>query len=246
MRLTSWLFLYGLGAVSLAAAGSPLLNRAAENWQAETGRWACTMQVREWEDDQLKEERVERFDPSRPAADRWELVQVDGRPPTEERRAAWQKAQAKKHPKAPKLVSDYLDFENAQALRATAGSVSYHVPLRSSRGWWFPVDHIALTITVNKASHAVEQVQAGMDEPFRMALGLARIVELNFDLKLNPSAEPGAVVGPATAQPRGVAHVVIAYLGKRVEYSWSEFQRVTPAEESPAGLTSRRRRSYLP
>jgi hypothetical protein len=232
MRYFLILFFLGLAAIPAGAAGSPVLNRAAEKWLAEGNRWAVTMQVREWEDNQLKEERVERYDPSKPGAARWELLSVDGQPPTPERRAAWEKSKARKHRKAPKSLSDYFDFANAKATGGTDGSVSYLVPLRSNHGWLFPVEHVALTLTVNKANYAVEEVKAGIDEPFRMALGLARVVDVNFDVKINPSPEHGAAVGPATSKPNGTAHVVVAYLNKRIEYSWSEFKRVTPAGEA--------------
>lgn len=234
MRLTLISFLLALGAASAVAAGSPLLSRAAEKWSAEGNHWAFTVLVREVEDGDVKEERVEHYDPSKPGPERWQLMTVDGQAPTDERRISWQKSKARKHRKAPKSLSDFFDFENATATSATAGAVSYLVPLRSNHSWLFPVDKVSLTVTVNKANYAIEEVKAGLDEPFRVALGLARIIDVDFDVKMNPSRQHGAVVGPATSQPQGNAHVVVSRLGKRIEYTWSEFKRVTPAGEDPA------------
>lgn len=232
MRLALILFLLGFVAVSDGAAGSPLLNRAAEKWQAEGNRWAFTVLVREVENGVVGEERVEHYDPSKPPADRWELLTLDGQSPTDEKRGAWQKAKARKRWKAPKLLSEYCDFENARAISAAPGAVNYRVPLKSNHSWLLPVDRVVLTVTVNKATSGIEEVTAGLDEPYRVALGLARIIDVDFDLKINPSREHGAVAGPATARPQGTAHVVISRLGKRIEYTWSDFKRVAPADDA--------------
>jgi hypothetical protein len=229
MRLTSVLFLLGLGAVAAGGAGSPLLDRAAQKWAEEGNRWSFDVLVREVDDGELKEERVEHYDPSMPPVARWALLSVDGHAPSEERRAAWQKSKARKHRKAPKSLAEFFDLENATATGATPEAVSYLVPLRSNHSWLFPVDRVSLTLTVNKTSYAIEEVKAGLDEPFRVALGLARIIDVDFDMKID-SARPSVLMrGPATAQPRGLAHVVISRLGKRIEYTWSDFKRVVPA-----------------
>ena len=230
MRLTWILLLLGAAAVSAGAAGSPLLNRATAPWLGEGNRWAFKVRVREFDQNEVKEDRVEQFDPSKPGAGRWELVAVDGQAPTAERRQAWQKAMAKKHRPPPASLAEYLDFDNVRIVGTAPGSIHYRLPLRSSRSWLFPLEHIALTVTVNRATHVIEEVTAGLDEPYHVAFGLARILAVKFDVKTNFTPKPGTVPGPATAQPQGQAEVVIARLGERIEYSWSDFRRVEPAE----------------
>ena len=228
MRLSLFILLFYAVLVRGEVAGPPLLARAAKQWLEEGNHWAFTVQVREFDGGAVKEERVERYDPSKSGAERWELVAVDGRTPTEESRLAWQKKKARKHRDAPLELADYLDFENARIAGVTPLTVRYHLPMRSNRGWLLPVDRVALTVTVNKTTYAIEKVEARIDEPYRVALGLGRILDLDFDLIFNPSGEAGAVVGPATAQPAGIAHLVVARLGERIDYTWSDFRRVTP------------------
>ena len=240
MRITSYLFLLGLGAAGAGAAGSPLLNRVVGQWLAEGNHWAFTVRVREFGDDEVKEERVERYDPSKPGPERWELVTVDGSAPTEARRLAWLKAKARRHRAAPPSLADYFDLEHASVAGVTPVAIRYLLPLRSNRNWLLPVDRVALTVTVNRTTHAIEEVQAGIAEPYHVAFGLARIIEVDFDVKMNPSRQRGAAPGPATSQPQGLAHVTITRLGERIEYTWSDFRRVTPspdvvAAEQPAG-----------
>jgi len=231
MRLNLFILLFCLGLCRAGAANSPLLNRAMEKWMDEGDHWAFTMRVREFDNGGVKEERVEQYDPSRRGPDRWKLVTVDGQAPTAARRADWQRAKARKHWKTPRSLSEFFDFENVKVAGATPSAIRYIVPLHSNRSWLFPIDRVALTVTVNKASRAIEEVQAGIDEPYHVAFGMARIIDVDFDVKMNPSRERGAVAGPATAQPAGRAHVAIARLGERIEYTWSDFRRVTPAPE---------------
>lgn len=234
MRPILILFLLSLGVVSAGAGGSPLLNRAAGPWLGEGNRWAFMVRVREFDHTEVKEDRVESYDPSKSGADKWTLVSVDGQEPTDERRQAWQKAKARRHFKTPPSLAEYLDFENVQLAGFSAGSISYRLPLRSNRNWLFPLDHIALTVTVNRVTHGIEEVTAGLDEPYHVAFGLARILAVDFAVKTNLSGQAGPVPGPAMARPQGRAQVVIARLGERIEYSWSDFRRVMPAVDVTA------------
>ena len=210
----------------LDAGSSPLLNRAAAPWLEESERWAFTARVTQFTGAEVKEIRVERYDPSKPAGERWELVTVNGRPPAPERLQAWRKAKARKYLQGPKVFADNFDFENVRIVETKGQTITYALPMHSNHAVVLPLDHIELTVTVNRATHAIEQVKAGVDQPFRTALGLARIIELHVDLKVLPGPSPVAAVTPATARPAGPASAVLAKLGERVEYEWSEFRRV--------------------
>jgi hypothetical protein len=230
MRVFVLIFSLGLAVCGPVLAGSPLLNRAVEKWLDEGNRWAFTAHVQEYDrSNVLKEVRVERYDPSKPGEARWELRAVNGAPPTEERRLAFEKHKAKRLRRESRAIEDYLDLENARLASANAQTISYVLPVRSSHSVLFPLEGIVLTVVVNRASQAITEVKAGIDGPFHAALGLARILEVNFDLHINPTTPGGPIPGPATAKPTGVAEVVLEKVGARVEYVWSDFQRVTPA-----------------
>lgn len=214
---------------SAASANTPpLLSKAVEKWNGERDNWAFTVKVREYDGGAVKEERYERYDPSVPGINRWQLLSVDGKPPTEQRRVEWQKRKTKKRKAPGKPLSDYLEFENATIVKASATDVCYHVPLRNNNSWLFPVDKVDLRVTVNRSTLAIEEVVAGIDEPFKVALGLARVLDVDFDMQMNPSAHPEMASDPAEAKPGGTAKVVVNKLGQRIEYAWSDFERVTP------------------
>src|SRR4051812_22205954 len=97
--------------VTTHAQTPPLLRKAVVRWLGERDNWAFTLRVREFNSGKVKEERIERYDPSKPGIERWQLVAVDGKPPTEERRAEWQKRKTKKRKDTGKPLDDYLEFE---------------------------------------------------------------------------------------------------------------------------------------
>ncbi len=225
----SLLFLFCTILLGSGHAATPLLlEQAADKWLGERDNWAFTLLVREFDGSQVKEVRQERYDPSKPGITRWELLSVNDRPPTDERRAEWQKHKTKKRKNPGKPLNDYLEFDQATLVKEDDRNVSYHLPLRNNHNWLFPVDKVSLLVTVNKSTLAVEDIVASIDEPFKVALGLARVLDVDFDMHMNPSKKGGAASDPAAAKPDGTARVVVHKLGERIEYAWSKFQRVTP------------------
>jgi len=214
--------------VTAYAQTPPLLRKAVVRWLGERDNWAFTLQVREFDGGKVKEERVERYDPSKPGIDRWQLISVDDKPPSDERRAEWQKRKTKKRKNPGKPLDEYLEFEHATVFKETEKVISYHVPLRNNNSWLFPVEKVELRVAVDKNSFAIENIVAGIDEPFKVALGLARVLDVDLDMQMNPSEIRETATDPALAKPDGTAKVVVNRLGQRIEYTWSDFKRVIP------------------
>ena len=204
---------------------APLLQEVANSWLNERDRWAFTQVVREFDGKELKQERFERYDPSRGKMERWNLVSINGRPPTAKERADWQERKNKKQRRPKPELAENFDFAGAKVVAETAETIRYELPLRSSIDWLFPISKVELLVTINKTGPALEQVQAQIDEPFRVALGLARILDIDLDVQMAPPP----TADPADAKPSGTASAVVTKFGDRVEYFWSEFKRVEPA-----------------
>jgi hypothetical protein len=228
MRLLQLFFCFALLGTGARAEAPALLRQAADKWMGERDNWAFTVFVREFEGENLKEERSERYDPSKPGAQRWELLAVNGKPPTPERREEWAKRKTKKRKNPGKPLDEYFDFEHATVVSEDATVARYHLPLQNTKSWLFPVDKVSLRITVNKATQAIEKVSAGIDEPFRVALGFAHIMDVDLAMQFDPYHPNSEAGEPAAANPEGKAKVVVSKLGQRMEYAWSDFKRVTP------------------
>jgi hypothetical protein len=217
MRLLAPLF---LSLVTLAHAAPVLLQQGAQKWLDERDRWTFTQTVRESDSHgDVVLERVERYDATRGSAQRWQLISLNGKPATAEEAAAWSRRKNKPRGKPIKPLSEYVDLERAQIVKADAQSISYNVPLRSPSGWIFPAEKVTVVLTIGKTSHAIERAQAEINAPFRVALGLAEVQELDLDLTV-PTDE---ATGRGDETPQGTATAVVNKLGRRVEYSWTEF-----------------------
>lgn len=223
-----FLFSFALLALALGARGAtaPLLQQAVDNWLGERDHWAFTQRAVEFDNGKPKQ-RVERYDPSLPGNQRWNLLEIDGRLPTAEQRAAWEKRKFKKNRRRfDSPLGEYFDFDRARVLTETTKEVRYAVPLRSDKSWLFPVDKVDVTVTVNKATRALDHLTANVREPFKVLLGIARITGGSLDLDFEETDMP--------AEPSGTAKVSVSRFGERVDFTWTDFKRVTPHRDRKA------------
>lgn len=220
-------------AFSAAAAETPaMLAGAIRNWSAEMDEWAFTQRVRTFDDEKIKLERLERYDPSRPDNQRWELLKIDGKPPTAGQREYWQQRKNRKPKRrSEKAIEDYFDFERATMVEETPEWVRYDVPINREMTRLVPLEKISVEVTVNKRTQTIQQVTGGLREPFRFALGLAKITDIWLDVRFDPILHD-LETDPDATQAIGAAHVVLFKMGDRAEYAWSDFKRVTPVQTS--------------
>lgn len=232
-RFVACLSLLLFAGPGLRAAVPALLQEVADKLTDERERWAFTQSVREFKGDQVVEERLERFDPARGEERRWQLLKLNGRAPTSDEVEAWshRKNRARKH--SPKAATEFVDLEQARVREESAETISYEVPFRRIAGGLFPGDKVALTLTINKKTHAIERAQVSLDESFKVAFGLAEVIDVDLDLAM-PGAEQPGPPGATAENPRGSASAVVNKFGHRVEYRWTDFTRHEAAAE-PAG-----------
>lgn len=195
-----------------------LLQVVASQWHDERDQWKFTQRVREFDGDRLAEERLETYDPTRGESRRWALLEVNGHPPTQDEWDAWNRRKNRPRRRDVKPVTDYFDLDRARVVAETPRLIRYELPLRNT-SWLIPSDKFAVTVTVDREQQTVRQARVRIDGPFNVALGLARVVDLDLDLRVTPRAagEP--------AQPEGTAYAVVNKLGRRIEYSWTDFMR---------------------
>lgn len=209
------------------AVTPPLLHEAVEKWETGAEEWAFTQRVRTYDNDKVKLERLERYDPSRPDNRRWELLEIDGKPPTAEQREYWQDRKNRKaHKRSEKSLEDYFDFEHATVAGETKQTATFEVPLRKETTRLVELDKFEIQLTVNKSTKVIEHITAGLREPLKVALGLARITDVDLDVRFDPLVRD--LDATKSPQPSGEVHVVMFKLGDRAEYAWTDFKRVTP------------------
>jgi len=226
------LFLLGLCSVAplgLQAATPPLLSKALQRWTAGQGDLAFTQETRSFlADGRVKDERIERYDPSLPDSRRWRLVEINGLPATDAQRSKWElRKNGKPKRKVDKSPSKYLDLDHAVMIGETPKDARFRIPLRPEAQRLLDVEDIEVVLTVDKQSGSIAGIGAALIEPMRVLLGLARITDLDVDLRINP-IEEGSPDSSSDVQSGSTARVKISRLGNPVEYNWSDFKRVTP------------------
>jgi hypothetical protein len=219
----------GLASASPGAEAPALLAKALQRWSAEQGELAFTQQTRGFlPNGTVKEERVERFDPSLPDSRRWRLIEVNGVPATDEQSRGWEsRRNAKPRRRFDKSPLDYLDLEHAGLVGETPREARYRVPIRPEAQRLVSLDDIDLVVTVDKQSGSVAGIGAALREPIRVLLGLARITELDVDIRVRPVDEAASHASD-DVESDSTARVKMSRLGTPMEYDWSDFKRVTP------------------
>jgi hypothetical protein len=222
------LILCGAFSPGLRAQTPPLLAKAFGQWAAGRDDLAFTQQTRFFLDDgKVKEERVERYDPSLPDSRRWRLIEVDGRPATDEQREKWEAAKnGKPRKKVVKSPAEYLDLDHATLMDETPGSARFEIGLRPEAARLLAVENITVIITVDKESASIARIAATLRQPISVLLGLARITNLDIDVRIEPADENSARQS-GEVKTGSTARVTMSKLGTPMEYNWSDFKRVT-------------------
>lgn len=208
----------------------PLMGKAFAQWSAGAGDVAFTQRTRAFLDDgSIKEEHTERFDPSLPDRERWHLLEVDGKPATDEQRRKWEtRKNGKPRKQVGKSLTDYLDIEHATLMNESPATARFAVSVRPEASRLLAVENIRVFVTIEKEHGTIAHISAALREPIRVLLGLANITDFDLDVGIDPTpgdSDPAQKSGAVNADSS--ARVKMSKLGFPVEYRWSDFKRVT-------------------
>ena len=118
--------------------------------------------------------------------------------------------------------SKYLDLEHAEPIGETARDARFRVLLRPEAQRLLEVNDIEVVLTVDKQAGSISVVGAALREPMRVLMGLARITDLDVNVRIVPVDE-GSPNSPEEVESGSTARVTISRLGRPVEYNWSDF-----------------------
>jgi hypothetical protein len=234
-RLLPCCFFIALLAASVApvrAAPPAPLDEAIKKWIADEDHWAYTRHLRIHNSFKPVEERVERYDPSQPDDEQWQLLEIGGKAPGPDQLKAWRRQKTKELKRNnEKPLAEYFDFDHATVAAETAGSIRYDVPLRKEAYTRIPLDKIAVSVSVSKDRHELEGLTAGLKETFRMAMGAAKVTDFGVDISFK-SIDAKFAPQPVTIKASGSARVILFFkVGGDADIGWSDFKRVKPFKE---------------
>lgn len=228
---------FAIAASALRGETPALLEAAIAKLVADDGRWAYTQQVRTFDDGKVDDDRVERYDPSKPEGDQWELLKVDGRLPTQSEREKWEKrkrreTKRKEGAEQRQSLATYLDFEHATVRTETPELVSYEVPLKSLGNKRFPPEKFVVTTTVSKTREAFERIELNLREAFRVkgVLGLAKIDSAGASIRFEV-VDPAHAPAVTAIDANGTGRIIFIKVGGQAELRRSAYQRVKPYKD---------------
>jgi hypothetical protein len=211
----------------------PLLVKAVHLWAEGRQDLAFTQRTRALNDDKsTKYERIERYDPSLPDNQRWRLLEVNGRPPTEaERQDIEVKRNRKPRKRAGNPPASYLDLDNARLAREDARTAHFEVGIKPETARLVAVDKLIIQVAVDKASGAIEHISASLREPMRVALGVAKVIDVDLDVQFE--APPDGPPPASEVSSDSTARVIMSKFGDPLEFSWSDFKEVPVYRPTP-------------
>jgi hypothetical protein len=161
--LACFFLLIALSSHASAESLPPELARALDAYQAEgTKTWAFTQTTAS-----TSKSMVERYDPSKPEFSRWKLLSKDGRPPTEEELAQYNRmlGQRTRTQTAPN-VKEQIRRETCEALGVDNGVARFRFLLKPGADDDKSAEHMAVTFSLHNESETITEVELASIRPF--------------------------------------------------------------------------------
>lgn len=220
-----FIFAFVFGHVSHAEP-PPLLEKAVNLWAEGRQDLAFTQRTRTLNDDHsVQYERIERYDPSLPDARRWKLLEVNGRQPTDaERRDIEDKRNRKPRKSRGNPPATYLDLNSARKVSESDRLAHFEVGVKPEVSRLVALDKLVLTVAVDKTSGTIEHISAALREPMRVALGLAKVIDVDLDVQFEQPSDGAPPASEVTSD--STARVKLTKFGNPQEFTWSDFKEV--------------------
>jgi hypothetical protein len=226
-----------------------LLGVALEKERGQEGQWAFT-ETQETcnRKGKVTESVVVRHDPSKPYAEQYTPLSVDGQPPSnkiikEYRERGEQEARVRhqlheqkgdeSEAESPKIdlgsEKGKLNLALASVADETDLTVTYKIPVTGEKSSRFPFDKLQVLILVQKESATLEELRLSVLSPFRMKL-IAKVksVEVGARYTTVDAAHPPQVT---SVDIDAKVSVFFTNADQLVRIRRSDFKRVKPYDE---------------
>lgn len=217
-----------------------LLNDGLHKTAGDFHRWAYT-EHRIMRDDKgrVKSDTLLRYDPSKPYAEQWTPLKVDGRDPSARDRAKFRRRGEKAahtldgaaepdHRRRPAL-GELIDVTKSSIAAETPTHLVFEVPLLKKGNERFPPEKFLVLARLRKHGAQLENVSVRLRESFRAKL-LVKVKSgegsLDFDV-VDPEHPPTLVA----IQGDAVASVLFINIGGSMELKRTDFKHVKPFDE---------------
>lgn len=224
------------------AAELELLNDVLHMTAGDFHRWAYT-EHRIMRDDKgrVKSEVLLRYDPSKPYAEQWTPIKVDGKEPSEREKAKYRRRGEKSGPSHPfattpdpdnrrrRSLGELIDVMKSSIASETATHLVFEVPLLKVGNERFPPENFLVLARVKKEGGLLENVAVRLREGFRSKLVVkVKSGEGSLDFAPVDAKYPPTLVA---IEGDAVASVLFVSIGGSMELKRTELKHVKPFDE---------------
>jgi hypothetical protein len=235
----------GASAVSSARIASPseiaLLNQALHKTAADFHRWAYTEhRVMRDAKGRVKSDILLRYDPSKPYAEQWTPITIDGKDPSDREKARYRKRgeksaadastenAARDNRRRPSL-GELIDLTKSRISSETTTHFVFEVPLIKNGNERFPPEKFLVLARVRKDGAQLENVAVRLRESFRSKMIVkVKSGEGSLDFSMIDPKHPATL----TAIEGGAeASVLFVSIGGSMQLKRTELKHVKPFDE---------------
>ena len=230
---------------STARAATPaeltLLNDVLHKTAGDFHRWAYT-EHRVMRDDKgrVKSEVLLRYDPSKPYAEQWTPIKIDGKEPSEREKTKYRRRGEKSGPASQfstpdpdnrrrRSLGELIDVTKSSIASETPTHLVFEVPLLKVGNERFPPENFLVLARVKKEGSLLENVAVRLRESFRSKLVVkVKSGEGSLDFAPVDTKYPPTLVG---IEGDAVASVLFISIGGSMELKRTELKHVKPFDE---------------
>ncbi|HYD84184.1 MAG TPA: hypothetical protein VEA63_09025, partial [Opitutus sp.] len=189
-----------VAAVSASAAIDPAIETALKAFRTEGPKgWSFTQTT-----EADGQSRVERHDAAQPAFARWNLVQVDGRPPTADDIQDYnEKASRRSRAGTAPRLNDQIDLATITVAHETPERTTYRARLKQGEDGDATAKFLVATLVLHKPTSTIEIFEIASTEPFSPVLGV-NIAEMKTVMSYSlPESDRPSLLQKSTTRLRG-------------------------------------------
>jgi hypothetical protein len=220
-----------------------LLNDVLHRTAGDYHRWAYTEhRVMRDSKGRVKSDTLLRFDPSKPYAEQWMPLKIDGQEPSDRERAKYRRrgeksASAGNSPggtpdpdnRRRRSLGELIDVMKSSVASETPGHLVFEIPLLKIGNERFPPEKFLVLARVAKESRQLENVSVRLRESFRSKLVVkVKSGEGSLDFAVVDPKYPAALVA---IEGDAVASVLFISVGGSMELKRTELKHVKPFDE---------------
>jgi hypothetical protein len=219
-----------------------MLNEVLHKTAGDYHRWAYTEhRVMRDNKGRVKSDTLVRFDPSKPYAEQWSPIKIDGEEPSDRERAKYRRRGEKSaSPESSagmpdpdnrrrRSLGELIDVMKSSVASETPAQLVFEVPLLKVGNERFPPEKFLVLARVNKHERQLENVSVRLRDSFRSKLVVkVKSGEGSLDFATVDPKYPPALVA---IEGDAVASVLFVSVGGSMQLKRTELKHVKPFDE---------------